>query len=90
MRIQRVITRQGHPVPKTAHNPKGPFPPELFQATEIIVDYIPADDDVPMGGTAQNNFVEPKLFKCKNCSDYVYEHQISDHKCEGIENGEDS
>lgn len=90
MRIQRVITKQGHPVPQTAHNPKGPFPPELFKATEIVTDYIPFDDDMPQGATAQNNFTEPKLFKCKYCSEYVYEHQIPDHVCEGIEDGEDA
>lgn len=84
------MTKQGHPVPKTAHNPKGPFPSELYQNTEIITEYIPFDNDVPIGATAQNDFKEPKLFRCKFCRRAVYEHQIPDHICEGIEDGEDA
>ena len=117
MRIQRIITKQGHAVPKTAHPPKGPFPPEVqgydvdprrpsgygilgessafnhphhAAQPEIITEYIPADEEIPLGATAQNNFEEPKLFKCKKCDDYVYEHQIPDHTCEELTDGEDS
>ena len=90
MRIERVITKQGHAVPKTAGYPKGPFPPELYQRPEVITDYIPVDEDVPHGGTAQNNFVEPKVFSCTFCNELVYEHKIVDHKCEGILNGKNS
>jgi hypothetical protein len=90
VRVQRIITKQGHPVPKTAGYAKGPFPPELFQRPEVIDDYIPVDEDNPVGGTAQNNFREPKQFRCSFCNEIMYEHKTIDHKCEGILNGENS
>lgn len=88
--IERVITKQGHPVPKSAHHPKGPFPPELFAKPEVISDYVPLDVEIPVGGTAQNGFEEPKVFKCRFCQELVYEHKIPDHICEGEEYGEDA
>lgn len=90
MRIQRIETKQGHPVPKSAHHPRGPFPPELMRKPEVITEYVPADEEIPEGGTSQNNFVQPKMFKCKLCSGYVYEHQIPDHLCGELNDGEDS
>lgn len=84
------MTKQGHPVPKTAHSPKGPFPPELTKEPEIVTDYVPFDEDVPIGGTAQNNFVEPKIFKCRLCNQFLYENKIPDHICGGNVNGEDA
>ena len=87
MRVQRIITKQGHPVPQTAHSPKGPFPPELMREPEIITDYIPFDDDIPIGGTVQNKFTEPKKFRCRYCGEIMYQHKIPDHVCEGIDNG---
>ena len=90
MRIQRIITKQGHAVPKTAGNPKGPFPPELYQRTEIITDYQPLDDEMPIGSTAQNNFTEPRSFRCRFCDEVMFEHKTADHICEDTEDGEDS
>jgi hypothetical protein len=90
VRIERVITKQGHPVPKTAGYAKGPFPPEIYLPTEIIVDYEPLDQDTPVGATAQNNFVEPRQFRCKICTEIMFEHKTSDHVCEGNINGENA
>jgi hypothetical protein len=87
MRVQRIVTKQGHPVPKTAGYAKGPFPPELYQKPELITEYQALDDDVPSGATAQNNFVEPRAFKCKFCGEVMYEHKTVDHICEAL-NGE--
>ena len=85
MRIERIATRQGHPVPETAHAPKGPFPPELFQNEPVVTDYIPQPDggdiDIPIGGTAQNNFKPIKWFRCKICSTIISEHEVSEHPC---------
>jgi len=85
MRIERIVTRQGHPVPETAHQPKGPFPPELFQAPEVVSDYLPQPDggvEVPIGGTAQNNFQAVKWFRCKLCTDVLREQEVDMHYCE--------
>jgi len=85
MRIERIVTRQGHPVPETAHQPKGPFPPELFQAPEVVTDYVPQADggvEVPVGGTAQNNFTAVKWFRCRVCKCVLPEQEVDDHYCE--------
>lgn len=82
MRIQRVITKQGHKVPKTSHAPRGPFPPELFINAPIVTDYAPFDDDMPIGATAQNGFTSPKMFRCNDCTVVVLEHEIPGHECE--------
>ena len=81
MRITRVITKQGHPVPSHSHSPRGPFPPEIFKDPEITTEYESFDDDNPVGSTAQNDFKSPKVFKCSVCSVVVYEHEIPSHVC---------
>ena len=91
MHIQRIKTKQGHPVPKTAGYAKGPFPPELFEQPEVISDYTPQPDggeeEIPLGATAQNNFKGIRWFRCKTCKDIVPENKLGDHTCE-VENGE--
>ena len=93
MHIERIKTKQGHPVPKTAHAPKGPFPPELFEQPEVVVDYTPQPDggeeDMPLGSTAQNDFKPIRWFRCKSCRDLVPEPQLGTHMCEEYTNGED-
>jgi len=84
MRVERITTRQGHPVPKTAHAARGPFPPELFDTPELVSDYTPQPDgnhDAPLGGTAQNNYASIKWFKCKDCNEILREMDIADHIC---------
>ena len=91
MHIERIKTKQGHPVPKTAGSPKGPFPPELFEPPVVIANYTPqpdgGDEDMPVGSTAQNNFKPIKWFRCKSCKDIIPEHKLSNHNC-GEEDGE--
>lgn len=91
MRIERIATKQGHPVPKQAVSPKGPFPQELFQRPDVIVDYVSNDGggDNTIGGTAQNNFSPLKYFRCKLCSLVMSEREVPDHVCED-ENGKPS
>jgi hypothetical protein len=85
MRIERIVTKQGHPVPETAHQPKGPFPPELFETAPVVTDYLPQPDrgvDVPIGGTAQNNFSAMRWFRCRVCETVLREPEVNDHNCE--------
>jgi hypothetical protein len=93
LRIIRYETKQGHPVPKSAMAPRGPFPPELFRDPEIITDYVPQSDgggeEIPEGGTAQNNFRELRWFKCRVCGDIVSEHEVDSHICDDIEEDEE-
>jgi hypothetical protein len=79
--IQRIETKQGHPVPKSAGPAKGPFPPELYVQPHVITEYAPEIEEIPAGGTAQNNFRPPKVFKCRDCDELVLEHEISNHIC---------
>ena len=84
MRVERIATRQGHPVPKTAHSPRGPFPSELLAQPELVSEYTPQPDgnnDAPIGGTAQNNFAALKWFKCRVCNEILREMDIAEHIC---------
>ena len=59
MRIQRHNTIQVHPVPDHVREARGPFPQELFDEPEIITDQYDKTEfgeDMPVGGTVQNNF----------------------------------
>lgn len=89
MRIERIATKQGHPVPDSATYPKGPFPTELFQRPEVIVDYVEnhAGGETTIGGTAQNNYAPLKYFKCKVCTEIMNEREMQSHICKG-EDGE--
>ena len=90
MRIQRVVTKQGHAVPNNSHAPQGPFPPELFRDPVIITEYTSLDDEHPEGATAQNEFRSPRMFRCNYCKLVVLEHEMANHICSGGEDGEDS
>jgi hypothetical protein len=91
MSIERVETKQGHPVPKSSHGARGPFPPEIFFRPEVISNYARPGDEILEGATAQNNFNPPKVFKCRDCSMLVLEHEIPDHECqEGEGSGQDA
>ena len=92
MRIERIATKQGHPVPDAATYAKGPFPPELFQRPEVVVDYEPDNGggETAIGGTAQNNFAPLKYFKCRVCLEIISEREVPDHVCEVDNNGESS
>ena len=88
MRVERIATKQGHPVPDVATSPKGPFPQELFQRPEVIVDYEEnfAGGETAIGGTAQNNYTPIKFFKCKTCQEIMSERETHGHVCK-VSNG---
>lgn len=90
--VQRIVTKQGHPVPSSSHAPRGPFPAELFIEPEIITDYTPFDEEYSRGATAQTEFKSPKLFRCRDCTVIVLEHEVPDHWCKGVgeQDGEDA
>lgn len=85
MRIQRVVTKQGHKIPSSSHAPRGPFPPELFAEPEIVTDYAPFDNDMPIGATSQNNFTSAKMFRCNGCNVVILENEIPGHVCEDLD-----
>ena len=86
MRVTNKQAIQVHPVPKSAINPKGPFPVELFDEPDIVFDYEPqANEDgsnFPLGATAQNNFNPLRYLRCSVCLVRVLETETQDHVCE--------
>lgn len=88
-RIQRIQTKQVHPVPKTGYGTMGPFPPELFRSPPVIAEYESqtgnGGPEIPDEGTAQNNFKAYKWFRCKLCDDLVKQPDLKYHKCSNQE-----
>jgi hypothetical protein len=84
--IKTVAAYQGHPVPNRVTNPRGPFPPELFEEPEVIYDYDPAFNedgyDFEPGATAQNNFTPLRWLRCYDCHARVREDETELHDCE--------
>lgn len=83
-RITRVFVKQGHPIPKTT-GARGPFPPELYRSLPVVEEYEKISGnggpEIPVEGTAQNNFRPWKWFQCKVCQDYVHEPDLNTHEC---------
>jgi hypothetical protein len=92
MKVTRVKAIQPHPVPSTVTEPKGPFPPELFDEPRSITEYEPAlsedGSNFPNGSTAQNNFSEVRLLVCGSCFEKVLSTQTEEHIC-GESNGQE-
>jgi hypothetical protein len=85
MRVERIVTRQGHPVPNTVTRPRGPFSEELLAEPKIIYDYARQGEDGNeenlLEGTAQNNFQDLKWFTCNDCNVIIPETQLETHTC---------
>ena len=86
MRVTKRNAVQVHPVPKTMMDPKGPFPRELFDEPDIVVDYEPQDNEdgsnFPLVATAQNDFKPIRYLRCSVCLVRVLETETQDHVCE--------
>jgi len=84
MRIIRHQAKQVHPLPTSVTDPKGPFPRELFDEPEIVTNYDTSEygGDIPLGGTAQNNYKPPRYLRCSECLVRVLETETDDHVCE--------
>lgn len=65
---------QGHPVPKTARRPSGPFPAELFADPEIINEY-----DRPYEQTPKQ---EVTWVYCRDCDAKVRSDETEYHDCD--------
>lgn len=84
-RIQRIPTKQGHPIPHTAMPTQGPFPRELYMSLPVITEYEGISGnggpEVPFGSTAQNDFRPLKWVRCTECLEVLKEDQTSSHEC---------
>ena len=84
MKVTRHTAIQIHPVPSKVTAPQGPFPKDLFRESEIINDYDNSEfgENIPLGGTVQNNFKPPRAMRCGNCLARVMENETATHVCE--------
>lgn len=84
-RIQRIPTKQGHPVPKTTMT-QGPFPRELYMSMPVVTEYQGISGnggpEIPFGSTAQNNFAPLKWVRCMDCNVVLKESDTEAHECE--------
>jgi hypothetical protein len=83
MRIQRHKAVQVHPVPAHIRDAQGPFPRELFIEPEIVDvhDTTEFGENLPLGSTAQNNFIAPRMMVCSLCKARVLESKTGEHEC---------
>lgn len=89
MRVIRKPAYQGHAVPKTAMSPRGPFPAEVMAAPVVTYDDDPSDEILPIGATAQNDYLGPTYLRCTLCEAIVLEDDAPFHDCEEPDDGED-
>lgn len=78
MKIIRRPAVQGHEIPQTAHQPKGPFPAELFHSNPI--ESVEPDDADPWAN-AQNDYTSPTWLRCRACGDVMTESEADTHEC---------
>lgn len=85
-RIERIQTKQGHPVPSRALPTQGPFPRDIFSHPPVSEDYEQISGnggpEIPFGSTAQNNFKPFKWFRCTECNVKVKETDLNYHRCD--------
>lgn len=85
MHVERVACEQGHYVPRSAHAPRGPFPPELMSQPGRSMDERGrpgTEDRFPIGATAQNEYLGVVLYRCRNCEAVVRDDEIELHTCD--------
>lgn len=78
MRVIRRPAYQGHDIPQTAHQPRGPFPPELFVAGPLA---SVEPEDIDTRENAQNNYRAPALMRCTLCGEVMTEDETDAHRC---------
>lgn len=85
MRVIKHKAKQVHYVPDHITTPRGPFPRELFDEPEIVMDapaYNEDGSDFALGATAQNNYKPPRYLRCGACYARVLETETDQHICE--------
>jgi hypothetical protein len=75
MPIIRKFAVQGHAVPRTAHSPRGPFPPEVLAQSGV-------NYDTDYGDSLHPALDDVRMFRCRDCGTILYEEELSIHECE--------
>jgi hypothetical protein len=74
MPLIRKDAIQGHAVPHGYRSPHGPFPPEILAQPER--EHVPEHSEY-----LHDSLADVRLFRCKDCGDVLYEHELDDHTC---------
>jgi hypothetical protein len=75
MPLIRIHARQGHATPNGYSSPRGPFPPEIFAQNPRAYDESFQSDSLPEA------FDDIRMFRCKYCTDILYEDELETHDC---------
>jgi hypothetical protein len=81
----RVIRRpavQGHAIPTTAHQPRGPWPSEVMAPNPV--EPVEPNDPDPRA-TAQNGYRVPTYLRCTSCGSVIEDTEAASHHCPGEE-----
>jgi hypothetical protein len=73
--IIRKFAVQGHAVPSGPYGAYGPFPRELYSQPR-------GEDDFEYGDSLHEALDDVRMFRCKDCSDVLYEDELDAHECE--------
>jgi hypothetical protein len=76
MPLIRKAARQGHAIPNGYTRPLGPFPPEIFAQNPRAYDETFESDSLP------ESFDDVRMFRCKFCTDILYEDELRTHDCD--------
>jgi hypothetical protein len=76
MPIIRKFAVQGHAVPNGYQRPLGPFPPEILAQSRVVYDHEEYSDSL------HEALDDVKMFRCRDCSDFLYEDELYTHECE--------
>lgn len=75
MPVIRKFAIQGHAVPNGAYRPVGPFPPEVLAPNKMAHEEYHTD-------SLHEALDDVRMFRCKYCTDVLYEDELDYHECE--------
>ena len=81
MPLIRKFAIQGHEIPRTAHAPRGPFPPEVLAQGKVVYDETEHSDSL------HEALDDVRMYRCKYCGEVMYEEGVSSHLCEDFVEG---
>ena len=74
MPLVRKFAVQGHEVPSSAYRAHGPFPPEVLAQNPVDYEYEHSD-------SLHESLDDVRMFRCRYCSDVLYEYELNSHYC---------
>jgi len=78
MPLVRKFAVQGHNVPRSAYRAHGPFPAEVLAQN-------PVEYELEHSDSLHEALDDVRMFRCRDCSDVLYEDELNSHYCEDEE-----